>query len=312
MNASAAIPSPSPPPTAEFECGRARRVSRTRAAGRPEMRELPAHRVSPRPARPPARVMAAPDRTPHPFHPPDVAVSDPSGTSGRRIGGHPTISRWTVREQPGSNGNLVRLVCSDTNRSPDRGSQCAPVGGYRRGVWMCSVVDGTVDRPPPCRARIDDRTVRRRRTRRPAVIEYDLHNGPVMAKIYRAGLPSLGQGQWGAAFVAGIVRGRTSRPRMLPRTVLRMARPILTQLATTLDDPTPGEVVSFPHAVRREHMLGSNRPVVPLGVAVVTGTRRHVRPGHSRPGVPVGRWSGRAATATARTVAAGTDPSGLT
>jgi ABC-type amino acid transport system, permease component len=99
--------------------------------------------------------------------------------------------------------------------------------------------------------------------RRP--VRFDLYNGTVMAKVYRSGIPSLGQGLWQAALGVGIMGSR-----ILPGVVPRMTRPALTQPVTSLQEPTLGEVVSHPHAVRREHTLGSLQPVALPRAAVVT------------------------------------------
>lgn len=92
--------------------------------------------------------------------------------------------------------------------------------------------------------------------------ECDLYNSVVMAKIYRSGILSLGQGLWKVTSGTGCSGTGMTYPGIPPRVVPRMARPILTRQAS-LQDQTLGEVVSHPHAVRREHTPGLLQPMPP-------------------------------------------------
>ncbi|GHJ39256.1 amino acid ABC transporter permease [Streptomyces sp. TS71-3] len=82
-----------------------------------------------------------------------------------------------------------------------------------------------------------------------------LHAGAVFAEIVRAGVRSVGRGQYDAAIALGLRRGTAMRLVVLPQ-ALRILRPaLITQLVRALKESSLGYIVGYPELMSDSRVL---------------------------------------------------------
>ena len=79
-----------------------------------------------------------------------------------------------------------------------------------------------------------------------AIVTLGLIEGAYMAEIVRAGVQSVEQGQWDAAFALGLSRPQTLIQVILPQALRRMLPPLTSQFVSTVKDSAIVSVISIP------------------------------------------------------------------
>jgi polar amino acid transport system permease protein len=79
-----------------------------------------------------------------------------------------------------------------------------------------------------------------------AIVTLALIEGAYMAEIVRAGVQSIEQGQWDAAFALGLSRTQALTQVILPQAFRRMLPPLTSQFVSTVKDSAIVSVISIP------------------------------------------------------------------
>lgn len=79
-----------------------------------------------------------------------------------------------------------------------------------------------------------------------AIVTLGLIEGAYMAEIVRAGVQSVEQGQWDAAYALGLSRRQTLATVILPQAFRRMLPPLTSQFVSTVKDSAIVSVISIP------------------------------------------------------------------
>lgn len=105
-----------------------------------------------------------------------------------------------------------------------------------------------------------------------AGIGLSLYMGAFTTEIFRAGVLSIEDGQWQAAFALGLSRLRTLRLVILPQAARRMVPPLVSQSVLQLKNTSLLSVVAIPELMNRSSIMVSEtfRPLeVYTGVAAI-------------------------------------------
>ena len=89
------------------------------------------------------------------------------------------------------------------------------------------------------------------------VIGLSLHNGAVLAEVFRAGINSLPRGQAEAAYSIGFRKNQTMRLILIPQAVRAMAPSIVAQIVVLLKDSSLGFIIAYPELLRSVQQIGS-------------------------------------------------------